>query len=183
MPPLPRKGIHMYGGSMKRHNKEYLNKIDLPAEVKEGIRSRSSMLSATLRTIPEEDLIQEGLEVVYRIMKGKPDVSIPYLMKAINYHYADIQHKEINRKVIRLQNFTTDTTEKELDKLSYRIFQKGKKKEESKSDYVLQGSNDGLFKSVVALKEKGVTFKQIAEYSGKNVKTIRRILRKYGQKD
>lgn len=162
-----------------------LDKVDLPTEVKEGIASRSSMLGATLKTVPEEDLIQEGLLLVYSVMKRKPDASVSYIMKAINNRYATIQKKEILRKKLNFKSLESDNAEKDLDNMSYRIFQKKLKsgEVEKKASDVLLNNNNAQLEAIYTLKESGMTWKEIASYMGQDSKTIRRLLRKYGKKE
>lgn len=173
----------------------YLNEVDLPSEIKDGIKSRSSMLSATLQTIDEEDLIQEGLLLVYQILAEKPDAPIPYIMKAINNHYADLQNEEIERKTGVCKNnknlgfsgfvsLSSDNVQRKLDDKTYKTFQKQQKKTISSSknlDHLLAGEGRGVIDPIIILIDQGYSYKEIAALLGKDPKTIRKILKQYGK--
>lgn len=160
----------------------YFKGLDLPEEVTEGIESRSSMLSATLKTISKEDLIQEGLLLVYKILDKKPEVPLPYLMKAINNKYCAIQKQEIKYKTSTKSLFT-DNVEKELDTIVLRQHQKRPKirRPVSPTDAMLGGEARGYVEPIVILQEHGMSFKDIAQYLGKDLKTVRRLLKRHGK--
>jgi DNA-directed RNA polymerase specialized sigma24 family protein len=171
---------------LKRHPKktsDYLNKIDLPKEIKDGIRSRASMLESTLKTISQEDLIQEGLLLVYSILANKPDATLPYLMEAVNHHFTDIQDYEIDKNNFSSPLYSEDI-ERELDKIAYQHSQrrpKTKKASKRILEPFLSGIARGQVEPIVIMHNEGITFKDIAAYLGKNQKTIRRILKQYGK--
>lgn len=167
-----------------KQKQNYLKLLDLPQEVKEGIESRSSMLCATLKTISKEDLIQEGIMLVYEIMAKKPDAPILYLMKALNNHYADIQASEVEYKV-SARSLESDNVERELDTIAFREYQKRPRarKREIPRDNLLSGEGRGQVEPIILMKERGHSFKEIAEYLGKDPKTIRRLLKQHGKSD
>lgn len=160
-----------------------LKVITLPEEIKEGIESRSSMLSATLRTITKEDLIQEGLVLVYGILAKKPKAPIPYIMKAVNNRYSSIQRKEIRNKVSNVSLYSEDVV-RELDTKIFRQSQRQSvraKKTSIRSENLLSGVGRGQIEPIVILRDGGMSFKTIAEYLGKDPKTVRRLLKRHGK--
>lgn len=161
--------------------KSYLKRINLPQEVKDGIVSRSSMLRGTIHTLSEEDLVQEGLLLVYSILKRKPDAPIPYLMKAINNRYSTIQDREVLRKTNTISY--SDDPSIYLDKETYRDFQKKMKSGDTRSpsDTYVTNNTHGIVTAILTLKEEGHSFKDIAKWLRADVKTIRKMLRDYGK--
>lgn len=161
--------------------KTVLDSLDLPSEVKAGIKSRSAMLGKTLRTMSEEDLIQDGLCLVYGILKDKPTAPILYLMKAINNHYSSLQDKEVSYKKM-FTSISDSNVERALETRAYRAFNRVPK-EESEPDFdsLLAGGGDGITDAIVILSSEGKSFKDIADTLGMDVKTVRRLLQKHGK--
>lgn len=163
-------------GSMLAH-------IDLPQEIKDGIKSRASMLSSTIKTLDKDDLIQEGLLLVYNMLAENPKAPLLYIMKAINYHFATIQKQTINYNKSHT-SFYSEDTERELDAKAFRdSLKRPKTKKPSKQlTYpILSGVGKGQVEPIVILHNDGVKFKDIAAYLGKDPKTVRKILRQYGR--
>jgi DNA-directed RNA polymerase specialized sigma24 family protein len=160
--------------------KKLLEALDLPQEVKTGIKSRSAVLGSTLKTLTEDDLIQEGLCLVYSIKKEKPDVPLLYLMKAINNHYSSIQKHEIRYKKT-FASLSSHNVEKTLDTKAYKAFQKDVKPRIAANIDATLPCGDVRLNAAMLLKTEGHSLKDIAAYLGKDVKTVRRLLHKHGR--
>ncbi len=119
------------------------------------------------------DLIQEGYELVIKLQKSKgKDVSIPYLLKALSFHFSNLMRATNTRRNIKifsllsLTDHTDLSTDKEFDELDNRIDR----------ERFIKFIKDYNLTKVVTNLMAGLNPKEIAEENKMSVRSVYRCI-------
>lgn len=92
------------------------------------IRQKAKWVTKRYPELYEEDLLQEGRELIVKLQKDKgKDISIPYLLKALSFHFSNLMRTTNTRRNIKvfssvsLTDYADLSIDKKFDELEDKI--------------------------------------------------------------